>query len=190
MLCPMMVLAGACLWIGLVPQTVTELVFLGGAYLSHLDISMVHLEQVLTPLATVVRMTLLFLGLLGGLTMIRRSLLGKTPMPTHETWGCGFAQVSSRVQYTAASFARLILDLMRTLLLFRRQGGPVTGTFPGKTRLTSSVHDAAEEMAFRPGLAFLNAISQKLGHSRIRYTQLYLMYILLFLIVLLVWKLK
>ena len=36
----------------------------------------------------------------------------------------------------------------------------------------------------------LNDLSKKIGHSRIRYTQLYLMYILLFLIFLLLWKLK
>ena len=79
---------------------------------------------------------------------------------------------------------------MKNALLFRRRGGQVTGVFPGKTHLASSVHDASEEMVFRPGLAFLNDFSKKLGHSRIRYTQIYLMYILLFLIFLLVWKLK
>ena len=79
---------------------------------------------------------------------------------------------------------------MRNVLLFRRHGGQVTGNFPGKTHLTSSVHDASEEMVFGPGLNFLNDLSRKLSQSRIRYTQLYLMYILFFLIFLLIWKLK
>jgi hypothetical protein len=84
----------------------------------------------------------------------------------------------------------MIVDLMKNILFFRRQGGSVADVFPGKTHMTSSVHDVSEEMGYRPGLAFLNYISEKLGHSRIRYTQLYLVYILLFLMFLLVWKLK
>ena len=111
-------------------------------------------------------------------------------MPVRETWSCGFSQVSSRFQYTSASFARMIVDLMKNILFFRRHGGSVEGVFPGKTHVTSSVHDVSEEMVYKPGLAFLNYISEKFGHSRIRYTQLYLVYILLFLMFLLVWKLK
>lgn len=190
MLVPMMILAGLCLWIGLVPRTVTGLTFLGGAFLTHVDLATIPLEQVLMPLTMVIRIAFLFLALMAGLIMIRRLLLGKAPMPVRETWSCGFAQVSSRFQYTSASFARLIVELMKSVLFFRRHGGQVPGVFPGKTHLASSVHDASEEMVFGPGLALLNGFSKKLGHSRIRYTQLYLMYILLFLIFLLIWKLK
>ena len=190
MLIPMMVLAGLCIWIGLVPRTVTGLTFLGGAYLTHVDLSTIPLDQALMPMTMVVRVVFLFLAALLGLILARRLFLGKASMPVRETWSCGFAQVSSRFQYTSASFARSIVELMKSLLFFRRHGGQVTGAFPGKTHLASSVHDASEEMVFRPGLALLNYFSEKLSHSRIRYTQIYLMYILLFLIFLLVWKLK
>ena len=190
MLFPMMFLAGLCIWIGLVPRSVTGLIFLGGAYLTHVDLSTIPIEQVLTPLTMVIQLAFLFLSLILGLIMVRRLLLGAVPMPVRETWSCGFAQVSSKFQYTAASFSRLIVNLMKHTLLLRRQGGEVSGAFPGKTHLASSVHDASEEMVFAPGLAFLNDLSKKLGHSRIRHIQLYLMYILLFLIFLLVWKFK
>ena len=190
MLIPMMVLAGSCIWIGLVPRSVTNLIFLGGAYLAHAGLATVPIEQVLMPLTAVVKMAGLFLALILGLIAIRRLLLGAAPMPVRETWSCGFAQVSPRFQYTSSSFARMIIDLMRNILLFHRHGGQITGTFPGKTHMESSVHDASEEMVFRPGLALSTELSVKLGQSRIRYTQIYLMYILLFLIFLLVWKLK
>jgi len=190
MLVPMMILAGLCVWIGLAPRTVAGLIFRGGAYLTHADLSTIPLGQVLMPLTMVVWIVLLFLALVLGLIVVRRSLLGGKPMPVRETWSCGFSQVSSRFQYTSSSFARMIVDLMKNVLFFRRQGGQVAGIFPGKSRVVSSVHDVSEEMVYRPGLAFLNYISEKLGHSRIRYTQLYLVYILLFLMFLLVWKLK
>jgi len=190
MLLPMAILAALCLWIGLVPQSVTSLIFGGGTYLAHTDAFAVRLGTVLGPLATVVRMALLFLALILGLVLLRRLFLGTKPLPVRETWSCGFVAVSSRIQYTSASFARMIVELMKNILLFRRRGGQVTGVFPGKAHMKSSVHDASEEMIFRPGLALSNEISKKLGHSRIRYTQLYLMYILLFLVFLLIWKLK
>ncbi len=190
MLFPMMVLAGLCVWIGLVPGSVTGLIFLGGAYLTHVDLSAIPLEQVLIPLTVVVKMAGLFLLVLLGLIVVRRLLLGAALTPVRETWSCGFAQVSSKFQYTSASFARMIVELMKNLLLFRRHGGRVMGAFPEKTHVDSSVHDASEEMVFIPGMAFLNNLSKKLGHSRNRYTQLYLMYILLFLVFLLIWKLK
>jgi hydrogenase-4 component B len=190
MLVPMMILAGLCIWIGLVPGTVTGFIFRGAAYLTHVDLSAIPLGQVLMPLTIVVWIVLLFLALVLGLIAVRRFLLGGMPMPVRETWSCGFSQVSSRFQYTSASFARMIVDLMKNILFFRHHGGSVEGVFPGKTHVTSSVHDVSEEMVYKPGLAFLNYISEKFGHSRIRYTQLYLVYILLFLMFLLVWKLK
>ena len=190
MLVPMMILAGLCIWIGLVPGTVTGFIFRGAAYLTHVDLSAIPLGQVLMPLTIVVWIVLLFLALVLGLIAVRRFLLGGMPMPVRETWSCGFSQVSSRFQDTSASFARMIVDLMKNILFFRRHGGSVEGVFPGKTHVTSSVHDVSEEMVYKPGLAFLNYISEKFGHSRIRYTQLYLVYILLFLMFLLVWKLK
>jgi len=190
MLVPMMILTGLCAWIGLVPQTVTGLVFRGGAYLTHVDFSTLQLEQVLMPLTLVVLIAFLFLLIVLCLIFIRRLLLGGAPMPIRETWSCGFSQVSARFQYTSASFARTIVELMRHALFFRRQGGQITGSFPGETRVASSVHDASEEMIFGPGLAFLNNLSKRLNRNRMRHTQLYLMYILLFLVFLLIWKLK
>jgi hypothetical protein len=190
MLIPMMVLAGACVWIGLVPQTVTGLIFRAGAYLAHTDLPGGPLDQVLMPLAMVVVIVSLFLALVVGLLFLRRSLWKGETMPVRETWSCGFSQVSSRFQYTSSSFARMIVELMRNALLFRRHGGQVAGVFPGKSHRASSVHDASEEIVFGPGLAFLKDLSQKLGQSRTRHTQLYLMYILLFLMFLLIWKFK
>jgi hydrogenase-4 component B len=190
MLIPMMILAGACVWIGLDPHTMTRLTFLGGADLTHVDLSTINLEQVLIPLAMVISTALLFIGLILGLIIVRRLLLGPVSAPIRETWSCGFAQVSARFQYTSSSFARLIIEFARNPLLVHRHGGQVTGVFPGKTHLSTSVHDASEEMLFRPALAFLTDLSRKIDNSRIRYTQIYLMYIFLFLIFLLVWKLK
>ena len=111
-------------------------------------------------------------------------------MPVRETWGCGFLQVTPKIQYTSSSFARLIVDFVKGVLVFRREGGEVKGYFPAKTSMISSVHDASEEFLFKPLFDQLTNFSKKLDIKRIRYTQMYLMYIFLYLIFLLAWKIK
>jgi hypothetical protein len=190
MLGPMMVLAGLCVWIGLAPEVVTRFVFLSSACLTHLDLSTIDLTSLFVSLSAVIGVTFLLLALILALIVVRRFLLGPKPMPVRETWNCGFSKISSRFQYTSSSFARSIVDFAKNALLVQRQGGRVKGAFPGKARMMSSVHDAAEEKVFVPFLATLNQLSRRIDNNRTRYTQMYLMYILLFLIFLLVWKFK
>jgi hypothetical protein len=66
----------------------------------------------------------------------------------------------------------------------------VKGKFPAKISMSSSVHDASEEFIFRPLFDRLTGFSKKLDLNRIRYTQMHLMYIFLYLIFLLAWKIK
>jgi NADH:ubiquinone oxidoreductase subunit 5 (subunit L)/multisubunit Na+/H+ antiporter MnhA subunit len=190
MLFPMMFLAWLCVWIGLSPQAMARLTFHGGAYLAYTDISAIDLQEIFVPLSMVIGAAFIFLALILGLSAIRRFLLGPRPMPVRSTWSCGFSQVTARFQYTSSSFARSLVELVRLVLMTRRHGGQVTGAFPGKTHMSSSVHDVFEERIFRPGLAILTSLSKKVNNAGIRYTQLYLIYIFLFLIFLLAWKLK
>ncbi len=190
MLAPMMILAGLCVWIGLAPETMVRLVFVAAAQLTFIDLSTVDFGRVLLPLTMVIGTLFLLMALILGLAIIRRFLLGPLPMPVRETWACGFSRVTARFQYTSSSFARPIVEFVRGVLLVRRHGGQVSGFFPGKKRMSSSVHDIAEERIFQPALAFLTEVSKRIENAGIRYTQVYLMYIFLFLIFLLVWKLK
>ncbi len=188
MLVPMLVLGGLCLWIGLFPQTMAGAAFLGGAYLSHTDISSLNMENIFLPLSFIISGVFLFLALVVVLVVSRRILLKGLPMPVRETWGCGFSQVTPKLQYTSSSFARLIVDFVKGVLFFKREGGEVKGKFPVKTSMTSSVHDASEEFLFKPLFDQLTGLSRKLDINRIRYTQMHLMYIFLYLIFLLVWR--
>jgi hydrogenase-4 component B len=190
MLVPMMVLAALCVWIGLFPQTVVHLAFLSGAYLIRADASTVNMEAVLNPLSIIIGTSFLFLAIALSLIVIRRLCLGSEVSPVRETWSCGFSQVSSRFQYTSSSFARLIVKFVSRALMVSRHGAQVTGAFPDRTHLSSSVHDAAEENIFQPLLSGLTGLSRKIDNSRSRYTQMYLMFIFFFLIFLLVWKLR
>lgn len=189
MVVPMSILAGLCLWIGLAPDTIAEFAFQAGSYLAYTSKNGLDWDKVMMPLSVIVALSLLFLALVVALLILRRRLSGTEPMPLRDTWGCGYAEYSARCQYTSSSFARPITDFVRKALLFNRHGGQVTGYLPARSHLTSSVHDASEELAFRPFFVLLTGLSKKLDDGRIRYTQMYLMYIFLFLIFLLAWKL-
>jgi hydrogenase-4 component B len=190
MLAPMMVLGGLCLWIGLFPRTMALAAFGGGAYLAHMDFPSLPVESVLSPLAFVISGVCLFLILAVFLFGLRRMLLKGLTVPVAETWSCGFSKVTPRIQYTSSSFARPLVDFVKGILFFRRQGGEIKGDFPAKTSMSSSLHDASEDFLFKPLYDQLTGFSKKLDIKRVRYTQMYLMYIFLYLIFLLVWKLK
>ncbi|MBF0571024.1 MAG: hydrogenase [Candidatus Omnitrophica bacterium] len=190
MIIPMLVLGGLCLWIGLFPQIMANAAFQGGAYLSHTDLASLPMGTIFYPLSLVISGVFLFFALVLALVGIRRKLLQGHAQPVRETWGCGFFQMTPKIQYTSSSFALLIVDFVKGILFFRREGGDVKGKFPAKTSMSSSVHDASEEFLFKPLFARLTSFSKKLDMNRIRYTQIYLMYIFLYLIFLLVWKLK
>lgn len=188
MIIPMLILSGLCLWIGLFPHTMASVAFLGGAYLSHVSFLNLNMENIYSPLSFIISGVFLFLGLAAFLALIRRILLKGYSTPIRETWSCGFTQVTPKIQYTSSSFARLIVEFVKSIMFFRRKGEIVKGNFPGKIELSSSVHDASEEFLFKPLFDLLTGLSKKLDLNRIRYTQMYLMYIFLYLIFLLVWK--
>ncbi len=192
MIVPMMVLAGLCLVIGVLPQPWVRLTLAAGAYIARALPSGV--ENVLAPLAMVTGMAAIFLVLAFVLAALRRlALSGLRPMALVPTWNCGFSGgtgVAPRFQYTASSFARPVMEFAKGVLLFRRQAPSIAADFPGKADLHSSVHDASESMLFYPLFRRLTSLSRRIDINRIRYTQTYLMYIFVFLLVLLVWKLK
>ncbi len=192
MIVPMMILAGLCLVIGLAPQPWVRLTFAAGAFMMRALPS--GAESILAPLAMVTGMAAMFLALAVVLATVRRlALSGLRPMPLVPTWNCGFSGgtgAAPRFQYTASSFARSIMEFAKGVLLFRRQATQISADFPGKAEMHSSVQDASESSFFYPLFVRLTGLSVKLDINRIRYTQLYLMYIFVFLLVLLLWKLK
>jgi NADH:ubiquinone oxidoreductase subunit 5 (subunit L)/multisubunit Na+/H+ antiporter MnhA subunit len=190
MLGPMIFLAALCVWIGLAPGFMADLAFLGGGYLAHGGSSRPGLGTIFRSMSMISGAAIGTTAVVLVLYFLRRLLLGHEPVPVRDTWRCAFSQMSPRAQYTSSSFARSIVEVARELLLFRRHGGRVSGELPGRSHLSSSVHDAAEEKMFKPLFYRLSGLSRMLDNKRIRYTQMYLMYIFAFLIFLIAWKMR
>ena len=188
---PMIVLAAACVLIGLLaPWVVGALApVLQSATGLPLNTVREHLAGATRPLALVVAGAVGFFVLVGALTLLRRRLLSRRTIGETVTWDCGYAQPTVRMQYTASSFAQPLTDLFSPLLRTRRELSPPRGLFPDGASLATITPDASREVLFRPmfdGIAAALAKLRWLQHGRL---QIYVLYIALTLLALLIWKL-
>jgi len=107
LLAPMVALAAVCIVIGVVPVLAVTPVLRVGASIA--GIGPESLSEAATALGPALRwISLMALGLaamVGAGWWLRGLLLRRRPQVWTETWGCGYARPTPRMQYTAASFA-------------------------------------------------------------------------------------
>jgi hydrogenase-4 component B len=111
----------------------------------------------------------------------RRSLTVRTA----PTWGCGYARPDGRMQYTASSFAQMLLGLFGGLLPRRAEEVRLTGPFPAPARFESHVEDAVLDRVLTPLWRRLQNGLEGLRVMQQGSVQAYLLYILLTLLALL-----
>ncbi len=184
MLLPMGLLASLCILIGLFPQGVVP--FLEPAVAAGLPggIPAAGLTA-LAPLGwiTVMGGVLLLLVAVIALSALRRRPGG---VATSVTWGCGYLHPTPRMQYTASSFAAMLVDLFGGILCPRRHAPKITGHFPAPAGFSRTVPEVVLELLYLPTLRRGNELLmplRKLQHGQI---PLYILYIFVTVIVLLV----
>ncbi|MBF0571020.1 MAG: hydrogenase [Candidatus Omnitrophica bacterium] len=186
---PMILLAVICLWVGLFPANMVYYAFQGTQAATGMLIPDVLIEAIIGPLLMVTKV-ISFGGLIFvGLSLLRKFLILGYPMKLTETWVCGYANVTARMQYTSSSFAKPILKIFRTILYFKIETVRPKGYFPVQARLSSSVKDVSEYLLFRPIFFIIKRFSRRFKWIQSGHTQIYILYILFFLFVLLAWKL-
>ena len=127
----------------------------------------------------------LLLGLCLVVYLARQFLSRNKPAGTGATWGCGFTQPTTRMQYTATSYARSMVEFHRPLVTVQTKYPGIKAIFPGTTAHESKVADVAEIGLHRTLTRPLIWAANKLHwiqHGRI---QLYIAYIILTIVVLL-----
>lgn len=127
--------------------------------------------------------------LAGILFWARRRLRLRRPDALSVTWDCGYAAPTPRMQYTASSFAEPIARLFKPLLRTRFHEETPAGLFPDAASWSTHTPDFFHERVF--GRLFklaenLLARGRLLQHGRLN---LYILYIVLALLSLLLWKL-
>lgn len=184
MLFPMALLAGLCVLFGILPSLQLALVLPAVAQLAG------STEALVAPLQEAVvvgRIGAALFAVAGVIALLRGGLLARREVRAACTWGCGYAQPSPRMQYTATAFARPLTQVFEGVLAIRETGTPPQSYFPIAVIRNAEADDPIERALYRPLLAWG---SERLFALRRRHgarLQQYLLYIFFAIIALLIY---
>jgi hypothetical protein len=183
-LCLVIGLTGAFIVSGVAPQIVQNI-----SKTSNLDITMYQ-----TQLST----ALMYVGLTGGLlilflaifALVKKALMTNRPVSYGLTWDCGYAKPTTRMQYTASSFAQPFLELFKPILRtkYHYHVHSPDNLFPQSAKFHIETPDICHTEVYRPVFLKISEILMKFRFLQHGYIQIYILYIALALILLLIWK--
>jgi hydrogenase-4 component B len=181
---PMVVLAAACVIIGVFPGTFMMMAVKGVSALE-LGYGQLPLKPFLPMAANITLGAALFFATFLVLLAVRSLLYRGKTVTRAGTWGCGFTQPTVKMQYTGLSYSASTLELFSAVAPLEETHPAIKGRFPAKTHYHSHVHDAAELqmdlLIVRPMLWLFDRL-RWLQHGDIH---LYIGYILLAIVLLL-----
>lgn len=171
---PMLVLATACLAIGLFPSLVIPAV--ERAALGWMPAA----GQPLRLLAPVRWISLVGGGLLvlaALLAVAVRIIAGRRSVRTGPTWDCGYARPAASMQYSGSSFGQSIVGLFAMLFRPRVVRSPVSDAMPAPAAFESSIPDTVLDRAVVPVFSFLGVQLPRIRFMQQGKLNLYLLYI-------------
>ena len=152
MLLPMAALAGACALIGLFPLALVPA--LRGAAAAWSRIAPEALagpgRAATASAAAITGCAAILLALAGAIAAWRNRRVGRAP--ASETWGCGYARPSARMQYTGSSFAEMLTLRFGWAFFPRARVKPPQGPFPRHAAFSSHVPDTVLDVALLPSV--------------------------------------
>jgi hydrogenase-4 component B len=187
LLLPMGVLALGCVVIGLAPVLVAPLLEDAVAAWMPLPNDPELTLTALAPLGWVSVSGGILIGLVAAGAVLLQRLAPVKETARTVTWDCGYAAPTPRMQYTASSFAQMLVGLFGGVLRPREQRPRVEGPFPSPQAFHSETPDLVLDGAMLPAarsLAWLASWSRVFQQGSI---QAYLFYLLAILIALLLW---
>ena len=184
MLLSMLILACACILIGIFPKIIIWMPLkavssLGLGY----DLSLLEPFGLMT--ANITLAATIFLIVLLLVIAIQWFFYREKTIVKSGTWGCGFTQPTVKMQYTGSSYASFILDFFQPAAPLDEDHPKITGRFPDKTYYQSHVNDIAELHMKRVVVNPVLFLFDKLRWIQHGDIHLYIGYILLAIILLL-----
>lgn len=186
MLGPQAVLVACCVGIGLAPHRVAPVFDSAvAAWAPALPDARPHLAA----LAPLDRISAASVGLTAALLVASALLwarLRRQAPATDTTWGCGYIAPTARMQYTASSFAQMLVALFGWALRPRVRAPRDLGLFPPKSGFATEVPDAVLDRAVLPLVRFGGWLSSGFRVLHQGSIQVYVLYIFAVLVVLLI----
>ena len=177
-----LVLAGACLLIGVWPEYPVRAAFQASRAVPL--IAGFEVTRFMPLMVNVSRTAALFLLVLLLLAGVRKLLYAGKDCSHAGTWGCGFTQPTVRMQYTGTSYADTILDFFQPFVRIRKKYTGISRIFPEKIAYDTHVEDifANGSSWLARSINYLLARLHWIQHGKI---QLYIAYIVVAIVVLL-----
>jgi len=187
---PMIILAGCCLLIGVFsPYVINFLHPVFETITGHQPIGFTALESAAIPLVMISKTALIIVMVLFLLAALRWYLLKDKTIQETGTWDCGYAAPTSRMQYTASSFAAPITGMFGAVLGSGKELKMDTGLFPIFLSIKTHSKDIFLYLLYRPLFYGIEWAALRLHFLQRGYNQLYIFYIVITLISLLLWVL-
>lgn len=183
---PLILLAVSCLGVGLLAPKVVETLMPVVAQIMHAS----AVEQVVSafdPLDKIAQMSLALVVLVGVLAVVRRMLLAGRTVAASGTWGCGYSRPTSRIQYTASSFAQPAIEFFATFVRSRRTLSAPTGLFPRSASLRTQDGDLSRDLIYGPLFDTIGLALSKLRWLQHGRVHLYILYVGCTILALMIW---
>ena len=96
--------------------------------------------------------SLLLTGIIAGIWLLRKVILGHRSERIDATWGCGYVAPNSRQQYTGKSFSKPLGKIFNSILIEKKQYEELDRgeLFPGKKSYISHYQDFFEHNLIKP----------------------------------------
>ena len=180
---PMLILAAGCIGIGIGPEFVAPVL---DRVIDHWIHRPLPSLASLIPLQILAIINVILIGAAATGFVLQKFLRSVRATPT---WACGYARPSSRMQYTAASLAQMLLGILRPLLRQRRHTPRISGVFAGPGELDAHVDDPMLQDVLNPGWQWVQNLLARGRIFQQGSIQSYLFFMLLALLILLLFAL-
>lgn len=183
---PMVVLAAGCACLGLFPLMAIPLLDKAARTWAALPEQAVSIAAV-APLPWITAMALILVLLVTAIVLFMRTLPRAGAVSQANTWACGYALPTTRMQYTGSSFGQMLVNLFAVIIWPKNYWPTISGIFPKAAHFKSIVPDAVLDHVVLPLFRVAGRYLPRLHVLQQGQSQMYVLYVLIIVIVLLFW---
>ncbi|MBR1617360.1 hypothetical protein IJ670_04345, partial [bacterium] len=184
MLVPMFVLAFLTLLIGVFPQFALAFIISPSLNLMRIQELPPELLPIVEVLGVIGFLCFVFFAIVAIVFALRYLINRKSR--THNTWGCGYNKPSSRIQYTASSYADLFISTLKPLFKRISHIKKPKDLFPKDAYYEFEIEDLEEAYIVKPLIKLDEKILTKFERIQNGNMQQYILFGLIFLILMIV----
>ncbi len=158
MLIPQYVIIALMLSVAVVPQFYMKLIGIVLMEMSPLSADMSSIAGYTNTIQGISLYSLLLIGIIAAIWLTRSLIMHHRSLRIDTTWGCGYGEATSRLQYTGKSFSKPLAKILNFLLIEKKHFSELEPgeIFPAKRSYVSHYYDFFERNLIDPIISRLN----------------------------------